>query len=133
MDAKFTHVAKVRDFGQIVEIRGTPMVRVYIKALLSDSKCFQEIKPYLMNGSISGHKIMDALRMVDILMKHDARINGEIDDEASGLRALKLDAYSIAKQLMIVLRSRYTINPRYWKIESENTKRVLLPAKAQEE
>jgi hypothetical protein len=112
-----THVAQVRDFGEIRLKKNDKTPRMVIETLLCDPKCFRNIKPFFVDGGVCGHKVMDLKGAVDILRGFDTerRLDG-----------FDLTDFQVGNVLKNALRTRYELDKR-WKIASENLLRVIVP------
>lgn len=114
------HMPLVRDFGDIQLKKKSDSPRYIIEALLSDPKCFAKVKPFMVDGGVCGHKVMDLKGAVDVIKTIDQKSGGD----GVKLSNFPLNDFQLGNALKTVLRSRYELDGR-WKIRGENTKRAL--------
>lgn len=104
--------------SEIVKIgnakNGKPDVKPNIERALSDDKVLEAIEPYITDGGIEGHKVLDAAQAVRIIV-----------DREPTIRETGLNTKEVIDQFNVVLRRHYVLN-KFWKYEGLNNKQYRL-------
>jgi hypothetical protein len=95
-------------------------IKPFIELALGSDEVKEKVDPYLTNGGVEHHKLLDYLRAADIIVKYDDKHGGNIS--ARGLPAI-----DVVNQLKVVLRRLYELN-EHGKVVGVNPKRLILIA-----
>lgn len=102
-------------FGEIADPKAKKNVKNVIRDLLNQPSTFDKVQPYLVNGGVCGHKVIDAVRIGDILQQAD---------KDHRLLPFGLKDVELMHHTNGVLRERYTLD-KHWKVVGLS-KRVAL-------
>lgn len=93
-------------------------VKPQLMAALDDDTVIEKIEAYKTNGGVTGHKLMDDIRALDIVLAFD-------DEHGGAIRRSGLKEAEVLAQFNVVLRRRYTldkdrkivgVNPKHYQL-----------------
>src|SRR5262249_28743176 len=94
--------------------------RVHIEAMLQVPRIWAEVEPFVVvNGTITGHKVLDFGKAVDVLKRHDDRGDGI-------LAGFNLNDWQLIIALKSALRTRFEMN-KQWKCTGYDGTKVIAP------
>ena len=82
--------------------------RDVFRGALSEDPIFNGMRPYLTNGIVSGHKVLDLYLCLAIIMQHDGY--------AQQLKQFNMNDWALCQHLKSALREKLHLN-RAWKID----------------
>jgi hypothetical protein len=107
-------------FCDVPDPKASKNVRNVLREYLNNKTVCEKIEPYIVNGGICGHKVMDLAAVVDIVVQFDHVGGGNRLDQ------FNLNKYALGNQIKNTLRERLMLD-KQWKVIGLNPRLDYLP------